>query len=82
MKPYMYIDENMGLHDRGMALRAKVGSGGVFMKKFGALADLRIALEVQLLRLRSHQPLKTSCRTQWSLNGLGANVRWSTRVTP
>ena len=55
MKPYLYIDENMGLPDIGMALRAKSDPGGVFMKKFGALANLGIALEVQLLRLRSHR---------------------------
>ena len=82
MKPYLYIDENMGLPDRGMALRAKSGPRGVFTKKFGTLVDLGITLEVQLLRLRSHRPLKTSCSAQWSLNGLGANVRWFARITP
>ena len=51
MKPYLYINENACLPDRDMALRAKSGPGGVFMKKFVALGDLGIALEVQLLRL-------------------------------
>jgi len=57
----MYIDDDTNLPDRGMALRAKFGPSGVFLKKVGAFADLGIALEVQLLRLRSHQPLKTFC---------------------
>lgn len=51
MKPYLYIDENMGLPDRGMASREKSSHGGVFMENFGALVDLGIALEVKLLKL-------------------------------
>ena len=59
MKPYLYIDEDMGLLDKGIAF-TKFGPRGVFLKEFEALANLGIALDVQLCRLRSHQPLKTS----------------------
>ena len=51
MKPYLYIIELTSLPDRGMALRAKSSPGGVFMKEFGALDDLGIAPEVQILRI-------------------------------
>ena len=81
MKPYLYIDESMGLPDKGMALGEKVALYNVH-GEIRTLVDLGIALEVQLLRLRSHRPLKTSRRIQWSLNGLGAIVTQSAGVTP
>ena len=55
MKPYMYIDGNMGLPNRGMAFMSKIWPWESVPEGFWALADLGIALEVQLLRLQSHQ---------------------------
>ena len=35
MKPYLYIDDSMGMPDRGMALRVKIHPSEVFVKKRG-----------------------------------------------
>ena len=51
----MYIDDSMGLADRGMAFTNKIRPWENVLEEIGPLDDFGIALEVQLLRLRSHQ---------------------------
>ena len=82
MKPYLYINDSMGLPDRGMAFMSKIQPLKIVPEEIRASGWLWDHPGNPPSQATIPLALKASCRTQRGLNGLGANVRRPAVVTP